>query len=173
MRRRTMRIVNVVTVAAVVAAGFVGSMSAAQAMTAPSGSLIDLPLPDLFGSPAPDAPAPEVTTPAATHLTVTYKADADAKAMVWHLQCNPPGGDHPREAEACAVLDAAAVKEKNPFAEPPGDQICTKIYGGPQTATVEGTWNLAKVDTSFKRSDGCAISRWNAIAPVLEPAADK
>lgn len=164
MRRRTMRIINVVTVAAVVAAGFAGSMSAAQAMAAPSGALIDLPLPELFGSTA---------SAATTHLTVTFKADQDAKALTWRLQCDPPGGDHPRTAEACAVLDAAASEGKDPFAATPKDHMCTFVYGGPQTATVEGTWNLAKVNASFERSNGCEISRWNAIAPVLEPAAAK
>lgn len=155
-----MRILNVVAIAAIVVAGFAGSMSAAQAMTTPTDGPLGLPLPDLFGS---------TTSSAATHLTVTYKADQDAKAMSWHLQCDPPGGDHPRAADACALLSAAVIEGRDPFAPTPKDQMCTFIFGGPQTATVEGTWNLNKVKASFSRANGCEIARWDALGPLLEP----
>lgn len=155
-----MRIVNVVAITAIVVAGFAGSMSAAQAMTTPTEGPLGLPLPDLF-TPA--------STTATTHLTITYVSDKGAKPIKWHLQCGPPGGDHPKAAEACAALDAAAVKGGDPFAPVPKDQMCTFIYGGPQTATVEGTWNLNKVSASFSRSNGCEIARWDALGPLLEP----
>jgi hypothetical protein len=154
-----MRIVNVVAVTAIVVAGFAGSMSAAQAMTTPTEGPLGLPLPDLFPT----------SSTATTHLTVTYLADTDAKPLTWHLQCDPPGGDHPRAAEACALLDTAAVKGTDPFAPSPKDQMCTFIYGGPQTATVKGTWNLKKVSASFSRNNGCEIARWDALGPLLEP----
>ena len=157
-----MRIVNVVAVAAVVLAGFAGSMSAAQAMTDEEPLLgLDLPLP-LLTSPAP-APAP------ATDLVVTFKADTDAKQVVMHLQCGPQGGDHPRAQEACATLAKAEAAGKDPFAAPPEDQMCTFIYGGPETAVVKGEWNGRTVSRAFARTNGCEISRWDAIEPVLSP----
>jgi hypothetical protein len=154
-----MRLLNVMAVAAIVVAGFAGSMGAAQAMSTPTDGPLGLPLPDLFTP----------TSTATTHLTVTYKADQDAKAVTWHLQCGPAGGDHPRAADACAVLDKAAAEGRDPFAPTPKDQMCTFIYGGPQTATVKGTWNLTKVSASFSRTNGCEVARWDALAPLLEP----
>lgn len=154
-----MRILNVVAIAAIVVAGFAGSMSAAQAMTTSTDGPLRLPLPDLF------APA---STTATTHLTVTYKAGQDATPIAWHLQCDPAGGDHPKAAEACAVLAKATLEGRDPFAPTPKDQMCTFVSGGPQTATVKGSWNLTKVSASFSRANGCEIARWDALAPVLE-----
>ena len=41
------------------------------------------------------------------------------------------------------------------------------LYGGPQTATVTGTYRGRPVDASFDRTDGCAIDRWNKVDIVL------
>ena len=49
----------------------------------------------------------------------------------------------------------------------PADQMCTQIYGGPETATVRGTWQGERVDASFSRQNGCEIARWDAAAGLL------
>lgn len=58
--------------------------------------------------------------------------------------------------------------------EPPADQVCTMIYGGPEVATVTGTVDDTDIDASFVRTDGCAISRFDDASPlwtgVVEPA---
>ena len=157
-----MRLVNLVAVTAAVVIGFAGSMTAAQAMTS-GDPLLDLNL-----------PLPVLTTPmpaqvAATDLTVTFKADGKASPRVMHLQCEPTGGDHPRAADACAALAKASATGRDPFAAPPKGQMCTFIYGGPQTAVVTGDWNGKAVNRGFSRTNGCEIARWNAVEPVLSP----
>ena len=98
-------------------------------------------------------------------LTVTVVDAPGAAPRTWTLTCDPPGGDHPRPAEACAAIDAAP----DPFAPVPPDRACTMIYGGPQTATVTGTWRGQRVDASYRRTDGCEIARWEALSAVLGP----
>lgn len=96
-------------------------------------------------------------------LTVTVVDDAGATPRTWTLTCDPPGGSHPDADAACRAIDAA----RTPFAPKPADMACTQIYGGPQTATIEGTWRGERVSASYKRTDGCEIARWNALAAVL------
>jgi hypothetical protein len=40
-------------------------------------------------------------------------------------------------------------------------------YGGPATAHVTGNWAGRPVDTTYDRSDGCEIARWDRLVPVL------
>ncbi|MFG2088852.1 MULTISPECIES: SSI family serine proteinase inhibitor [unclassified Spirillospora] len=96
-------------------------------------------------------------------LTIDVKASAEAPAKTWTLTCEPPGGGHPKAAEACAAL----AKTKDPFKPVPKDQMCTKIYGGPEVATVKGTWNGKEIDTTFTRKDGCQLHRWTQVAPLF------
>jgi hypothetical protein len=51
----------------------------------------------------------------------------------------------------------------------PKDKACTQIYGGPETATVTGTWKGQRVMSRFARNDGCQISRWKLMAGLLPP----
>ncbi|WP_245592656.1 SSI family serine proteinase inhibitor [Actinomadura rifamycini] len=95
-------------------------------------------------------------------LTIKVKPSPDAPATTWNLTCDPPGGTHPKAAEACAALAETA----DPF-KPVTTEICTKIYGGPATATVQGTWRGSKVDTAFSREDGCQLHRWTEVAPLF------
>ncbi len=98
-----------------------------------------------------------------TRLTVTARESPTAPAQTWTLTCDPAGGNHPDPVAACAALAAAA----DPFAPTPPDQACTMIDGGPQTATIVGTYRGVSVTASYSRSNGCEIARWDAVAPVL------
>ncbi len=115
--------------------------------------------------PADKPPATSVvpTPPAGDSLTVEVKASPEAPAKTWKLTCDPPGGDHPKAKEACAAL----AKAKDPFAPPPKDRICTKIYGGPEVAVVRGTWQGRPVDAKFTRTDGCELHRWSSVGPLF------
>ncbi|MFV2177099.1 SSI family serine proteinase inhibitor [Actinomadura sp. LOL_016] len=95
-------------------------------------------------------------------LTIKVKASAEAPATTWTLTCDPAGGSHPKAAEACKAL---AQKQK-PF-EPATSKMCTKIYGGPATATVQGTWRNERIDATFSREDGCQLHRWTEVAPLF------
>ena len=76
------------------------------------------------------------------------------------------GGDHPDPARACAHV----LRADDPFAPLPEDRVCTEQYGGPQTARVTGRWQGDPVDLELSREDGCAISQWDALGPLLPGA---
>jgi hypothetical protein len=49
----------------------------------------------------------------------------------------------------------------------PKDQMCTQVFGGPETATITGTWRGKPVMSRLSRINGCEISRWNALNGLL------
>ena len=98
-------------------------------------------------------------------LTITVVAHPQAQPVTWTLTCDPPGGDHPDAEAACAVLDTVPT----PFAPVPAGTMCAQVYGGPETATITGTWRGERVDASYRRTDGCEIARWRRLGPVLDP----
>lgn len=119
------------------------------------------------GSADAVTPTPSADATGQDALTVSLD-DGNGSTSTWTLTCaadGTPGGDHPDAAAACAALAAAA----QPFAPVRKDMACTMVYGGPQKATVQGTWGGQDVSASFDRTDGCQIARWDRIAPVLQP----
>ena len=121
------------------------------------------------GAPGPSATSAAPSdggTTGATALTVTG-TDSTGATTTWRLTCDPPGGDHPDPAAACAALD-----ERGATALPPVDKgrVCTQVYGGPEVATVSGTWRGQTVLATFSRTDGCQTARWDALAALLPPA---
>jgi hypothetical protein len=73
------------------------------------------------------------------------------------------GSDHPAAQDACDHL--AAMEE--PFAPLPADAMCAQVYDGPQTAHVTGRWRGEPVDLQLARNDGCHISQWDGLGPLL------
>ena len=115
-------------------------------------------------SPSTGTAAP---VPGESSVTVTLD-DGSGTTSTWTLTCaagGTAGGDHPDAAAACAALAAAG----DPFKPVPKDMACTMVFGGPQKATVRGTWDGQAVTAAFDRTDGCQIARWDRIAPVLQP----
>ena len=104
-----------------------------------------------------------------TSLTITYwpNGPGGPGRTVWTLRCAPPRGTLPRPAVACRRLARAGPKL---FAAPSKSLLCTQIYGGPQVARVSGRFRGAPIRVTFARTDGCQISRWNALSPWLLPA---
>jgi Subtilisin inhibitor-like len=104
-----------------------------------------------------------------TDLTITT-TDAAGKSETWRLTCDAagtPGGTHPDPTAACAALTAKGETALPPVAP---DQMCTQIYGGPQKATITGTWRGKAVTATFSRTNGCEISRWTALEGLLPKA---
>ena len=99
-----------------------------------------------------------------TDLTITVTADEGATPVVMKLECDPPGGDHPQPAEACEQINEAGSGIFQPVAK---DQACTMIFGGPQTATVEGSYRGAPINATFSRSNGCEIDRWEKLGTTV------
>ncbi len=103
------------------------------------------------------ASAPDTVAPPATSLVVEQGGQRVT------LTCDPPGGDHPDPAAACRDLAA----QDDPFAPVPADAFCTEQYGGPQTATVRGSYQGQPVDLSLSRVDGCRIAQWDRLGALL------
>ena len=98
-----------------------------------------------------------------TSLQVVHSSDDGAAPQRWTLTCEPAGGDHPDAEAACRDLAA----EPEPFAPIPADAVCTEIYGGPQTATVRGTYRGSPVDLELSRINGCFIAQWERVGALL------
>lgn len=99
-----------------------------------------------------------------TSLQVTVRDSAGAAPKTWTLTCDPPGGSHPQASAACAQLAAAT---SDPFAQTPKGMACSMIFGGDQKAQVTGTFEGRTVSTSFARTNGCEVARWEAVSAVL------
>ena len=63
-----------------------------------------------------------------------------------------------------------AALDPKVFEPTPGNVACTQQYGGPEKATVTGTFKGEPVDAKFSRENGCEIARWEDAAPLLEMA---
>ncbi|WP_405811157.1 subtilase-type protease inhibitor [Streptomyces sp. NBC_01520] len=106
-----------------------------------------------------------------TRLTVTVSESGNPKADgTFELECDPAGGSHPVAQRACDLLDEAAESGRNPFVPTDRNAMCTQQAGGPAAARVSGTWQGQGVDARFSRANGCEISRWNNLVPVLPSA---
>ena len=104
-------------------------------------------------------------SPARSSLEISVVDYPGAVPRMWTLTCDPLGGDHPAAEAACHALEAAA----DPFAPVPADLGCIQVYGGPEIATITGHWDGRPVAATYRRSDGCEIARWDALAAVLAP----
>ena len=121
------------------------------------------------GKPTPTQPA---ATGVATEADLTVVVDDGAgQSTTWTLTCDGTevGGTLPTAAQACATLAEVGARA---FEEPPADRACTEIYGGPQTATITGTFAGAPVQDTLSRTDGCEISRWDELSALVGPAGD-
>jgi hypothetical protein len=122
----------------------------------------------------PSSTSGEQTTPTSatpsggrgdTDLTIVVD-NGSGSTSTWRLTCNPPGGTHPDPKAACRALEANGAAALPPV---PKDKACTQIYGGPDTATITGTWQGQDVISRFARNDGCQISRWKLMEGLLPP----
>ena len=113
------------------------------------------------GTPSPSS-SEEVT---GTSLTVTV--NNKERTDEWTVTCDPDGGTHPDPNQVCNFLDLSKQWGKDPFAPVEADRVCTQVYGGPETATVTGTWDGEPVDAEFNRTNGCEITRWSTALPIL------
>ena len=117
-------------------------------------------------SPAGDGAAGG-TVQADHDLQVEFDPGDGTEPSTWTLSClEPVTGSHPDADAACAHLRTL----EDPFAPLPDDVACTEQFGGPQTAHVLGRWDGQPVDLELSRVDGCRISQWDALVPLV-PAA--
>jgi hypothetical protein len=97
-------------------------------------------------------------------LVVRFDQGNGSAPESWTLTCaGTADGTHPDAAAACARLQDLA----DPFAPIPDDLVCTEQYGGPQSAHIAGLWAARPVDLEVTRVDGCHISQWDGLLPLL------
>ena len=108
------------------------------------------------GSDADETTSP--TREAAIDLTVTLDADGEGgePPATETVSCSPP--DCPAGAADLIVDDF------NPVAP---DVACTEIYGGPDTATVEGSLGGEPVEAQLTRANGCEIDRCDRFGDLI------
>jgi hypothetical protein len=122
----------------------------------------------LLGLAACSSGGTETTAAApATDLVIEFVPAEGAAPQRTTLTCEPAGGEHPDPEQACADVTASA----DPFAPLPADAICTQVFGGPQRATVSGTYRGEPVRVELSRIDGCRIAQWDSLGAVLPPVA--
>lgn len=104
-----------------------------------------------------------------------YGPDTPAQDPYLEVTLDPDGkGGEGEQVEiaACEGSGSACeeVEELSPADfEPVGaDVACTQIYGGPDTASVEGTLDGESVSATLTRANGCEIERFERLLPLLE-----
>ncbi len=119
--------------------------------------------------PLGDGPYPVGTL----SITITHP---DADPVSYTISCLgdtatiTPVVDGLNEATACTALTDEAARTLL-FEGPPGDRVCTEIYGGPDEAAIAGTLDGQPVDVVITRNNGCGIADWDStLAGILPPA---
>ncbi|WP_030193509.1 SSI family serine proteinase inhibitor [Streptomyces sp. NRRL S-87] len=160
---------------AAVSSALVAAPLAAPALAAPALAAA----PGLAAGPLPPLPSLGLLDPEPApvdgpdRLTVTVAETGSSYQGSYTLECHPAGGTHPQAARACDRLDRLWADGKDPFAPVSRRQMCTMVDGGRATADVSGTWRGRQVDAHFNRKNGCEISRWEDLEPVLPSAAPR
>lgn len=119
-------------------------------------------------------PGEEPGPGAATAVRLSFRvSDRPGAARTAGLVCGPgrlrATGYLSGDAEA-ACADARRLGQFL-ASEPEEDRICTQVYGGPETARVQGSVGGREVDRRLGRADGCEIAEWDRAAALLgEPA---
>ena len=98
----------------------------------------------------------------ASRLTIVVD-DGAGSTSTWTLTCDPAGGDHPDAERACAAIEGHR-SALNPV---PKDRMCAQVYGGPEKATITGTWRGEEIFAALTRTNSCEIARWDALVPLV------
>lgn len=128
-------------------------------------------------TPTASASPAETTSPSASgttsasgiDLTVTLTESPDATPRTFRLVAadSTPGAEStlPDPAAALAAVETHGAKAFFPVPDP--NRVCTEQYGGPEVAHVTGWFHGKEVNATFKRTNGCEISQWRALAPLF------
>lgn len=130
------------------------------------------------GDPPADQPSdggtgalpPPGEQPAATALDVTI--DNGETQSSFRVVCDDAprfegdaGARDPKAAcDAVAAAKGRLLTLSDPDREP---ELCTEIYGGPDKAAITGTVDGDPVDVEVARNNGCGISDWDSLEPLL------
>ena len=96
-------------------------------------------------------------------LTVTLDPDGpDGPEDEMTEEASCEDGSDDGVCMAIADTDVEALGPTSP------DTACTEIFGGPDTASLEGTIEGENVDVDLTRANGCEIERFDAALPLLQ-----
>ncbi|WP_449373816.1 hypothetical protein [Arthrobacter psychrolactophilus] len=145
------------------------ALLAACSQASPGGDSTSTPPGSAPASSAPASTAATTSAAARVDLTITLTESPGATPRVFRLVADgstpSPESNLPDSAAALAAVERYG--EKIFFALPDPTQMCTQNYGGPEIALVTGWFNGQEVNATFSRTDGCEISRWQAMAPLF------
>lgn len=140
------------------------ALLAACSQATPGGAASSAP-----ASSSPPSAAATTAAAARVDLTITLTEAPGATPRVFRLVADgatPSAASNlPDSAAALAAVEQHG--EKMFFALPDPTRVCTQQYGGPEIAVVTGWFDDQEVNASFSRTDGCEISRWQALAPLF------
>jgi hypothetical protein len=158
-RSRRFPLLALVGVAALAATG--AAVSACGSAASGNSVIPDVPITDPYPSYTGGGSPVTHTPPGPADLLIELD---DGEPLEWTLTCEPIGGTHPDPEIACEVLgDVGATA----FPAVPKDMACTEVFGGDQTARITGVWRGLEIDVALSRTNGCEISRWDALLGLL------
>jgi hypothetical protein len=131
--------------------------------------------PPVTATTPPSIPAGTTSPPAGTasstgiDLTITLTESPGAAPRTFRLVADgsTPAAESTLPDSAAALAAVELHGQKIFFALPDPKRVCTQQYGGPQIAVVTGWFHGQEVNAAFSRTDGCEISRWQALAPLF------
>jgi hypothetical protein len=102
-------------------------------------------------------------------LTITLRESPEAREYEFRLVADAgrPTAESTLPDPAAALAAVERYGEDIFFPKPGPPKLCTQQYGGPQVAVVTGTFHGRTVEAVFTRTDGCEISRWKIMGPLL------
>ena len=125
---------------------------------------------------SPSAPAPASTSPAPSGTPSGSSGggvaadDRRRRRDRQHVDLDPDlrsrwAATIPTPTEACAAVEGHR-KALNPV---PKDRMCAQVYGGPEKATITGTWRGEPIFAVLARTNACETARWDALVPLVPP----
>lgn len=147
------------------------TVAAACAQQEPGGTDGPSGTPPATTPTASSAATPSTGTPAtaAIDLSITLTESPEATPRQFRLVADgsTPSSDStlPDPAAALAAVNLHGGKLFFPVPDP--NRMCTEQYGGPEVAVVTGWFNGKAVNSTFKRTNGCEIASWQALAPLF------
>ncbi len=109
--------------------------------------------------------------PFTAHLDITIGREGAPNEFVATLICDAQetanGYLAARAVSACEFLRSSSEAQQLLLNGPPSDRVCTMIYGGSEVAVITGTLTGEPVEVSIGRADGCQISDWALLQPIL------
>ncbi|MDQ0277576.1 putative small lipoprotein YifL [Arthrobacter silviterrae] len=125
--------------------------------------------PDSSGAPDASSSSGASHSPDAVDLSISLTEAPGAPVHHFRLLAEGTtvsgGSTLPDPAAALAAVRLHGTDIFFPVPGPP--RACTQQYGGPQVAVVTGWFGGRAVHSTFTRTDGCEIARWQALAPLL------